>query len=107
MVFPRLPAFKDAREKPAIKCPGGGVILLWVRGACQDYVPVISGKSFPSFFGWATASQVSHQEDIDGVFATQPHLIREHAQELAAWGQDRLVLFATALFFMVLVDQVC
>ena len=60
-----------------------------------------------AFRTWATVSQVSHQEDIDGVFAVQPNLIREHAKELAAWGQDRLVLFATALFFTVLVDQVC
>ena len=73
----------------------------------REYYSAPFIEDLNAFRTWAKASKVSHQEDIDGVFAIQPHLTREHAKELATWGQDRLVLFATALFFTVLVDQVC
>ena len=60
-----------------------------------------------AFRAWATASRVSHRENVDGVFAIQPHIIKENSKEIASWGTGRLGLFATALFFIVLVDQVC
>jgi len=60
-----------------------------------------------AFRAWATASRVSHKENVEGVFAIQPHIINENSKVISSWGNDRIGLFATALFFTVLVDQVC
>jgi hypothetical protein len=40
--FPRLPTLKDARERPAIKCPGGGAIL-------RDAIPVMKQEVLEFF----------------------------------------------------------
>ncbi len=60
-----------------------------------------------AFRTWAGASRISHREDLEGVFAIQPHLIKEHAKEVASWGTERVALFSAALFFTVLIDQIC
>ena len=60
-----------------------------------------------AFRAWATASRVSHRENVERVFAIQPHIIQENSKVIASWGTERIGLFATALFFTVLVDQVC
>jgi len=41
------------------------------------------------------------------IFAIQPYLFERHSHDLILWGEERLFLFSTAIFFTVLVDQVC
>ena len=86
---------------------GHAMLSEGVRMTFREYYGAPFVEDVNTFRAWVAASRLSHREDLDGVFAIQPHLIEEHAHEIAKWGSERVALFATALFFTVLVDQVC
>ena len=64
---------------------------------------------------WASLEFFSHREttekitihsvSVPAVFAIQEPLIQKYASRLACWGEERLFMFCTAIFFQVLIDQ--
>ena len=73
----------------------------------NEYYGKLFIEDLNTFRGWTAESQISHREDVDGVFAIQFHIIDDNIYTIAPWGNERIGLFAAALFFTVLVDQVC
>lgn len=73
----------------------------------REYYGTPFASDLAQFRQWAEMSRFFHKENPEGVYAIQPYLITSKKEEIKSWGDERIALFATALFYTILIDQVC